>query len=121
MELVFPLILTFSIFFIIFLVLRELMCWYWKINDIVKILSRIEAKLSTNEQILATINKPRINEESAVKSITGIKTHEETENDLMLRYGITYENEKYLYKSYKYDTLEHAINYARLCEERGNK
>jgi len=34
------------VLFLIFLLLRELNCWYWKINEIIKILSRIEAKLS---------------------------------------------------------------------------
>ena len=31
--------------FIIFLILRELMCWYWKINKIVTILENIQSSL----------------------------------------------------------------------------
>ncbi len=29
----------------IFLILRELMCWYWKVNSILAVLERIEARL----------------------------------------------------------------------------
>ena len=30
-----------GMFFVLFLVLRELFCWYWKINEMVKLLSEI--------------------------------------------------------------------------------
>ncbi|RPI06458.1 MAG: hypothetical protein EHM64_02945 [Ignavibacteriae bacterium] len=34
------------IVFVVFLILRELMCWYWKINKIIVVLESIESKLS---------------------------------------------------------------------------
>jgi hypothetical protein len=34
--------------FIIFLILREIMCWYWKINQILTVLESIDSKLSAN-------------------------------------------------------------------------
>lgn len=32
--------------FLIFLALREVMCWYWKINRIMNLLQSIDSKLS---------------------------------------------------------------------------
>ena len=34
------------ILFLIFLILREFNAWYWKINEIIRILKRIEAQLT---------------------------------------------------------------------------
>ena len=51
-SIIFSLIIVIVVLFIIFLILRELNCWYWKINDIINILSRIEAKLP-NEAVPA--------------------------------------------------------------------
>lgn len=38
---------------------------------------------------------------------------------LMKRYSISFENEKYVYSGYQYDNLKDAVNYARLCERNG--
>lgn len=38
-------LIAFGIIFVIFLIVRELMCWYWKINIIVKLLQSISFKL----------------------------------------------------------------------------
>lgn len=35
---------------------------------------------------------------------------------LMKRYSITFENEKYVYSGYQYDNLKDAVNYARIFE-----
>lgn len=35
-----------------------------------------------------------------------------SDEDLMKKYGITFSNEKYIYKEYHYDKLQDAINYA---------
>jgi hypothetical protein len=34
-----------AVFFVVFLILRELMCWYWKINTIVSLLEGIQGSL----------------------------------------------------------------------------
>jgi len=39
-------ILPLVIGFLIFLILRELMCWYWKINSIVRLLEDIIKKMN---------------------------------------------------------------------------
>jgi len=39
---IFPLVIV----FLIFLILRELMCWYWKINNIVRLLEDIIKKMN---------------------------------------------------------------------------
>jgi hypothetical protein len=139
-------IIILIVLFILFLLVRELMCWYWKINDIVKILLRIESKLSNvtenglvkNQEVKSTANDfqssvPKSSNEnsnvlvknqqndSALDSSESRESRPEAEQNLMKKYGIKYENEKYHYKSYQYDTLENAINYAKLCEERGIK
>jgi len=44
-SLIVTLLIVSAVLFLIFLLLRELNCWYWKINEIIKLLSRIEAKL----------------------------------------------------------------------------
>jgi len=36
--------------FLIFLVCREMMCWYWKISEIVKLLSDIKNALNEREE-----------------------------------------------------------------------
>ena len=42
------LIVALVILFGIFLIMRELMCWYWKINEVVSLLKSIDNKLSRN-------------------------------------------------------------------------
>ena len=39
-------IITIVVLIIIFLIVREILCWYWKINKIVRILEDISSKLS---------------------------------------------------------------------------
>ncbi len=41
------------------------------------------------------------------------RVDEPDEQSLMEKYGITYSNEKYKYKTFKYDRLNDAVNYAR--------
>ena len=43
-------IIMLIICFLIFLACREVMCWYWKINEIVKLLSDIKSALSEREE-----------------------------------------------------------------------
>jgi len=38
-------LVAFFVAFIVFLILRELMCWYWKVNRIVSLLEGIQASL----------------------------------------------------------------------------
>ena len=45
-EVVIGILVAFFVAFIVFLILRELMCWYWKINRIVSLLEGIQASLS---------------------------------------------------------------------------
>lgn len=42
------LLIVFLVCFTIFLIARELMCWYWKINTMVSLLESIDAKLNSN-------------------------------------------------------------------------
>jgi len=38
-------LITIAILMVIFLICRELMCWYWKINEMVSLLKSIDEKL----------------------------------------------------------------------------
>jgi hypothetical protein len=47
-------VVVLAILFLIFLIMREFMCWYWKINQLVSLLTSIDNKLSTNN-IISTV------------------------------------------------------------------
>lgn len=47
----FGIILAIGILFVIFLVIREIICWYWKINEGIELLRSINDKLSTLKEI----------------------------------------------------------------------
>ena len=38
------------ILFVIFLLIREVMCWYWKVNVMIRLLQSIDAKLTPPSQ-----------------------------------------------------------------------
>jgi hypothetical protein len=64
-------------------------------------------------RIFYCITLEEIDEESN-GTIEFLRPDDELSNDeLMMKYGITYADEKYIYKNYKYDTFSNAINYAR--------
>jgi hypothetical protein len=69
---IFYIILSLFIFLIIFLLIREIMCWYWKINisvqnqeSIIKLLTEINTKLE-NAKTEKTISET---EESMLNNI----------------------------------------------------
>lgn len=45
---------------IFFLVCREIMCWYWKINETVKLLTGIRESLQAIEQKISSVNNVKI-------------------------------------------------------------
>ena len=56
-------LIAFIICAILFFILREFFCWYYKINEIVGILKKIEAKLpSLPEQPLTSLESLELNE-----------------------------------------------------------
>lgn len=50
MDGLFKIIITIIVTFVIFLVLRELNCWYWKINEIVTLLEDIKSRLPSTKK-----------------------------------------------------------------------
>ena len=66
---------------LIFLVLRELVMWYWKINERINLLTKISGSLSKIETTLnfLTTNAEQKNEKvaSSVEDITDIKISNE--------------------------------------------
>lgn len=51
------LFLILGISFVLFIILREVMCWYWKINEVVILLKGIDNKLSNTESNKANMDK----------------------------------------------------------------
>lgn len=56
------LFIVLGILFLVFLLLRELMCWYWKVNEVVTLLKSIDSKLSNDES-----NKTPTNTDTSFK------------------------------------------------------
>ena len=48
-----PLLFLFAILLILFLLGREIVCWYWKINEALDTLKAIDEKLSVQINIMA--------------------------------------------------------------------
>jgi len=67
-------------------------------------LSRIEKLL---EQLANQFGTPCSEEVSQQPSLPQL-----SEEELMEKYGITFENEKYIFKTYRYDKIEDAVSYA---------
>jgi len=44
---IFVILITLFISFVIFLIMRELWCWYWKINTVVSLLEKIHSGLQS--------------------------------------------------------------------------
>ena len=53
------------------------------------------------------------NKENKDNDISTTQTVNISEQILMDKYGVTFSNDKYVYKEYKYDMLQDAINYAK--------
>jgi TM2 domain-containing membrane protein YozV len=46
-TIIFGFLIIFVLSFVIFLLIRELMCWYWKINEVIFLLKSINEKLTS--------------------------------------------------------------------------
>ncbi len=76
------------------------------IESVANTLSRIEKKLDQSSKDLA---KPDTEQNSPPQSPEAQMSDEE----LMNKYGITFDNDKYHFQNYKYDRLEDAVNFAK--------
>ena len=56
MDVIFPLVVCCAILFL-FVILREVHCWFWKINKIVELLEVMERKLSDIRGKVDAINR----------------------------------------------------------------
>ncbi len=71
------LIIISLVLIVLFIIGREIACWYWKINDITTTLARIDDKLSkiinpnSTEVKETNINKPPIDSVRAYKTNNG--------------------------------------------------
>jgi hypothetical protein len=106
---------------IIFLLCRELICWYYKINRMVVLMedqNELLRKLLVKQNGIEDSKEIRISEKIEEKlPQPDVQISDEI---LMKRYNISFENEKYVYSDYRYDNLKDAVNYARQFERKGN-
>jgi hypothetical protein len=151
------LIVVLVILFVIFMLMRELMCWYWKINEVVSLLKSIDNKLSSNSSNsfwnqTSSGSSGSPDQEAALgisSTQTGVKTdlappknsgtgsqyadhdsekllqyiasnkftREVTANmrkELLDRYQIFFNNNKYKYDTKEFDSLQDAVRFAEL-------
>lgn len=47
------LLLGLSVLFVLFIIFREILCWYWKVNEVVGLLKEIRDKLDRQPSIVA--------------------------------------------------------------------
>ena len=141
------LIITVIVLAALFLVLREAMCWYWKINRMVRLLETISGKfesldrgikLIAERQSLSMTGVPEI--PPAGKKADGGEAYERWETGklvgslksseyddatkermrevLSARYGIRFEEGKYRYRDYISDDIAGAVECAQLYNKR---
>ena len=124
------------ILFVIFLVIREVMCWYWKINRIVVLLESIDKKLFANSTSSANSivqnedptlsTTPKTSGTGSIyeawkteKLLKDIKSIDFTDaaksimrKELMDRFKITFDINKYECCGNKFDVLQQAVIFA---------
>jgi hypothetical protein len=98
---------------VLLLIFREFVCWYWKINSAISHLESIDKSLKL-------LVKQSSGTATAAYEALPVQGPEEvlTEKELMERYYITFENEKYHHESYSYDRLQDAVNYAKQLKKK---
>ena len=114
-----PVILVLVVALVLFFVLRELYCWYFKTNEILRqqedqkiILDKILSALnleSPDSTVIISKPSPQIEEADTPNVVI-----EKSDEELMAEYNISLENEMYVFETYKYEKLKDAINYAKL-------
>ena len=104
-----------AVIVVIFLVLREMICWYWKINQNVALLTEIRdllvAKGISQDRVTSTATTSVSSNSSA--SVPSREDLAPSDEKQMETYGITYDGECYSYGEYKYENLSDAVNYAK--------
>ena len=141
------LIITVIVLAALFLVLREAMCWYWKINKMVRLLETISGKFESMDKSMKFIAErqspsmtglpeapPAWKEADGGESyerwetgklIGSLKssdyddtTKERMREALSARYGIRFEEGKYRYRDYVSDDIAGAVECAQLYNKR---
>ncbi|MHB1620860.1 MAG: hypothetical protein ACYCTY_12915 [Sulfuricella sp.] len=116
-------LIFFIIAIIVFLVCREIVCWYFKINRNVELLTEIRDLLAAKGNSQGGV-APVVQQGSPAISAADTRQQHTTENSApsdtqqMEKYGITFDGERYAYGEYKYDRLSDAIIYAKLQNKR---
>ncbi len=106
-------VLIMSVFYLVLLlVFREVICWYWKINRAIGHLESIDQSLKQ------LVKQSSVSSASEDETLPIQGTDESlTDNELMGKYSIRFENDKYHYESYSYDRLQDAVTYAKSSKQ----
>lgn len=97
--------------FLVFLLIREVMCWYWKINELLR--ETRETNKYLKEIAAAVSSVPSIAAASQAGSAKDVSERVEISIDAkMKQLGITRVGDHYQYGSYTYDRPEDAVAYA---------
>ncbi len=141
------LIITVIVLAALFLVLREAMCWYWKINRMVRLLETISGKFESLDRSIKLIAERQSLSMTGVpeyrppgkkadggeayerwetgKLVGSLKsseyddaTKERMREVLSARYGIRFEEGKYRYRDYISDDIAGAVECAQLYNKR---
>ncbi|MGA3051828.1 MAG: hypothetical protein ABSE00_07920 [Chitinispirillaceae bacterium] len=142
------LIIAVIVLALLFLIFREALCWYWKINRMVRLLEIISGKFESLEKSLTFIAEKQ---SLSMTSVSGAPPLAEKEGDkgeayehwetgklidslksseyddmakeqmrevLSGRYGIRFEGGKYRYRDYVSDDIAGAVECAQLYHQR---
>lgn len=98
---------------VLLLLFREVVCWYWKINRAIGHLESIDQSL---KQLVKQYSVPSATEYESLP----IQGADEslTDNELIEKYSIRFQNGRYHYESYSYDRLQDAVKYAKSSREK---
>ena len=112
------LILIILVLFVLFLLLREFNAWYWKINDIIKILSRIDAKLTAQGQSSKSVPEVASTESSIEEALATIECPKCHKSEQIRKRYYKRADE---YKNFKVKYSSFTGSLAFVCNNCGNK
>lgn len=93
--------------FLLFMALRWVMLWYWKINQIVDLLTKIEAKLQPQYVATAVPTK-----DTSKRNFTSGNHKPLSHDEIMAKYGIVNDGESYIYQGRRFSDVRDAATFA---------
>jgi hypothetical protein len=121
-RIILTVLIILAILIVVFLILREVTCWYLKINERVSLLDEQNSVLKeilSNLKSMSTLNSSdNIIRDQEIKLTIKDPEQELKNEDLMEKYKITFQQDMYVYEGFKCAKLIDAINYVKLSESK---